>query len=388
VPGWRNGIRGGLKIPCPSGRAGSTPAPGTRSSEVFTHGDAGESGADQKENAKFHLGRFTVKMIFLTFCSAAFIALTHCPSTFAQQAALQKVRVLCLNRPLPVIAAQSQGVFAKYGIEVELMVDPGSERLRNDLAAGKGEVAFLALDNAVAMVDSAAADAVILMGGESSLNELIVQPEIKSVTDLRGRKVLVDAPNTAYALQLKKILLMNGLRPGTDFDMKPVGSTQFRLKAMNENKENAASILNPPFSILARHDGLVSLGSMQKLLGADLDRGTFALRSWAREHADLLERYLAGYVQGQRWVLAPSSKQQVVTLVMKESNLTEQLAGEWYANVVQAEGYPKDARFDLENFKKTLQLRAEVEAGGKGKPTAAEKYFDVSYYKRALSKIK
>jgi hypothetical protein len=29
VPGWRNGIRGGLKIPCPSGRAGSTPAPGT-----------------------------------------------------------------------------------------------------------------------------------------------------------------------------------------------------------------------------------------------------------------------------------------------------------------------------------------------------------------------
>jgi hypothetical protein len=35
VPGWRNGIRGGLKIPCPQGRAGSTPAPGTNRSPVF-----------------------------------------------------------------------------------------------------------------------------------------------------------------------------------------------------------------------------------------------------------------------------------------------------------------------------------------------------------------
>ena len=35
MPGWRNGIRGGLKIPCPSGRAGSTPAPGTNNLPMF-----------------------------------------------------------------------------------------------------------------------------------------------------------------------------------------------------------------------------------------------------------------------------------------------------------------------------------------------------------------
>ena len=32
--------------------------------------------------------------------------------------------------------------------------------------------------------------------------ELIVQPDIGSVADLRGKTVIVDAPNTAYALQL------------------------------------------------------------------------------------------------------------------------------------------------------------------------------------------
>ena len=32
-PGWRNGRRGGLKSRCPKGRAGSSPAPGTHSSQ-------------------------------------------------------------------------------------------------------------------------------------------------------------------------------------------------------------------------------------------------------------------------------------------------------------------------------------------------------------------
>jgi ABC-type nitrate/sulfonate/bicarbonate transport system substrate-binding protein len=341
-------------------------------------------GAEGKDSTRFHFGFFRV---LRSSVITILIFFTYFPS-FAQQPTLQKVRVLCLNRPLAVVAAQAQGIFARYGIEAEPIVEPGSDALRKDLAAGKGDVAFVALDNAVAMVESAGADVVIVMGGESSLNELIVQPEIKSIEDLRGRKVLVDAPNTAYALQLKKILLLHGLQPEKDFKIDPIGSTQFRLKAMRDDKENAASILNPPFSILAKRDGLVSLGTMQKLLGGDQDRGTFALRLWAREHADLLERYLAGFVQGQRWLMATSNKPQVIALVMKESSLSEQLAGEWYANVVQAAGYAKDARFDLENFKKTLELRAEVEAAGNGNTRAAEKYFDLSYYMAAMSKIK
>ena len=56
--------------------------------------------------------------------------------------------------------------------------------------------------------------------------------------------------------------------------------------------------------------------------------------------------------------------------------------------MVQNGGYAKDAAFDVEGFKKTLQLRAEIEAGGNGTAPAAEKYYDLSYYRTALSKIK
>lgn len=309
-------------------------------------------------------------------------------SSFSQQAAPQKIRILCLARPFPVMIAESSGILAKYGIQVEYLMRPSSESLRDDLAAGKGDVAFLAVDNDVAMVDSAGVDVVIVMGAESSENEIVAQPGTKSIADLRGRTLLVDATNTAYALELKKVLLNHGMHSGTDYQLKPVGSTPFRLQAIREHPEYTAAVMNPPFSILAKQSGMVSLGSMRALLGADLDRGTFALRTWARGNSDLLVRYLAAYIEGQRLLMAPSNRQQVVDLVMKESNLTEATAGDWYAAMIQNGGYAKDAAFDVEGFKKTLQLRAEIEAGGNGAAPAAEKYYDLSYYQAALAKIK
>lgn len=318
----------------------------------------------------------------------ALAALTIGVSCFAQQAAPQKIQILCLARPLPVMIAESRGILAKYGITVEYLVRPTSESLRNDLAVGKGDVAFLAVDNDVAMVDSAGVDVVIVMGAESSENEIIAQPGTKSISDLRGHTLLVDATNTAYALELKKVLLMNGMQPGKEYQLKPVGSTPFRLQAMRDNKEYAAAVMNPPYSIVAKQGGMVSLGSMRALLGADLDRGTFVLRSWARTNSDLLARYLAAYIEGQRLLMAPANRKEVVELVMKESNLSEATASDWYTAMVQNGGYAKDAAFDVQGFKKTLQLRAEIEAGGSGAAPAAEKYYDLSYYRAALAKIK
>ena len=44
------------------------------------------------------------------------------------------------------------------------------------------------------------------VGGDNGWNQLIVQPGVGAVADLRGKTVIVDAPNTAYALQLYEML--------------------------------------------------------------------------------------------------------------------------------------------------------------------------------------
>jgi ABC-type nitrate/sulfonate/bicarbonate transport system substrate-binding protein len=311
-------------------------------------------------------------------------------SIFAQAPSLQKIKVLTLlGRPLQFAAADKQGLFAEYGVEVETENLPNSDVLRANLAAGKGDLAYLAVDNAVAMVELAKQDVVIVMGGEGSQNELMAQPEIKSIKDLQGKTLIVDAPNTAYALQMKKILLLSGMQAGKDYEIKPFGATPARLGAMREHKEFAGSMLGPPTSIVAKHAGFVSLGSVQELIGPYQAAGYFTERAWAREHREVLLPFLAACIEAQRWLMAPANKQQVIDLWVNEFHLAPEIAAEAYeASMNHAGGFAADARFDLEGFKDVLKLRADIEGSWGGHAPAPEKYYDSSYYDAALAKVK
>jgi ABC-type nitrate/sulfonate/bicarbonate transport system substrate-binding protein len=322
--------------------------------------------------------------IFGLVASAAVIS----AMSFAQAPAPQTIRIVSLYPHLPIVIAQERGIFTKYGVDVQAETVLNSDALREELASGKADLAHAAVDNDVAMVESAGVDVVIVMGGEGSTNELMAQPEIHSVTDLRGKTVIVDAPNTAYALQLKKILLMSGLKAGKDYEVKPVGATPVRLQAMREHKEYAASILGPPTSVLAKSAGFVSLGKTPELIGPYQATGAFVRRVWAHDHSETLERYLAAYVEAQRWLLAPENKSQVLELVKRQWHLSDAQANETYALIDGHVWYEPDARFDPGGFDNVLKLRAEVEGQWGGHPPSAEKFLDLSYYRQALAKIK
>ena len=127
---------------------------------------------------------------------------------------------------LPLFAAQEKGFFAKRGLEVDLKIAPTSDEMRNGLAEGRYQIVHGAVDNAVAMAEVAKADIAVVIGGDNGWNQLIVQPDIAAVADLRGKTVIVDAPNTAYALQLYELLARAGLKKG-DYEVK-VGRRTFR----------------------------------------------------------------------------------------------------------------------------------------------------------------
>ena len=113
---------------------------------------------------------------------------------------------------IPVLMAIEKGYFSRRGITPILEYTPNSTLQREGLAAGRFDIAHAAVDNAVAMVEVAGHDVVIVAGGEGGMNELLVRPDISRLADLRGRTYVVDAPNTAYALIGRKILRMPGSR--------------------------------------------------------------------------------------------------------------------------------------------------------------------------------
>src|SRR5947207_7408766 len=125
------------------------------------------------------------------FLSCLFIFLGN---TASAQTAL-KVKMFPGAQSLPVLAAAQEGIFTRHGLKVEVLFTTNSDELRDGLAASEFQIAQAAVDNAVAMVELAKKDVVIVTGGDSSMNELFVQPDVASLRDLRGQTLLVDAPN-------------------------------------------------------------------------------------------------------------------------------------------------------------------------------------------------
>ena len=116
---------------------------------------------------------------------------------------LVRVNTFPTARSLPFFVGVEKGFFARHGIKLEFEFTESSSAQREGLASGKFEVVHSAVDNAIAMIEVAKVDVVIVSGGDGGTNEFIVGRDINSFADIRGKALVTDAPNTAYALQAK-----------------------------------------------------------------------------------------------------------------------------------------------------------------------------------------
>jgi ABC-type nitrate/sulfonate/bicarbonate transport system substrate-binding protein len=283
--------------------------------------------------------------------------------------------------------AQANGIFAQYGLQIQIprSAAGGSEEVRRWLASGELDLADYGVDNAIAMVENAGVDVILVAATDYTPTELVAQPEIKSLADLRGKTVLVDAPNTQNALALKKILSMAGLYAGADFVMKEAGGTGARVATMLKHKEFAATMASGQTAVQARQGGLVSLATTANIFGATLRYGVFTRRQWAQENGDLLVRYLAAHIEAQRWIMNPVNKEQVIDIVARQAKLSRDLAGQIYDMDMGPNGLAKDAAIDVQRFANVLKFRAEVEGSWEGKAPPPDRYYDASYYEKALA---
>jgi ABC-type nitrate/sulfonate/bicarbonate transport system substrate-binding protein len=314
---------------------------------------------------------------------AAVIAFAIAPLGAHAQETKQATKLTVIVFPgvqnLPMFAAQAKGFYAKRGLNVEIKFTPNSDELRNGLAEGRYQIAHSAVDNAFALKDKANVDIAVVIGGDNSFNHLMVQPDIKSLADIKGKTVVVDAINTAYAFQLYEMLKQKGLNKG-DYEIKTAGGTGARLEAMTKDKAMAAAMMNPPFSIRGEKAGLKDMGTAAAALGAYQGSSAFVLRSWGKANSDALVKYLQAYIEGWRWAFDPKNKAEVVAILVERLKLPEDVALASYESTKNE--FNRDGAIDMAGVNNVLKLRAEYEGG---KPASADKYLDLSYYQKALA---
>ena len=303
-------------------------------------------------------------------------------------------------KSLPLHVGMERGFFERFGIAASVHFTDNSRLQRDSLSSKASDIVHLAVDNAISMIEDDGLDVVIVSGGDSGMNELFVQPGITSIAGLRGKSLVVDAPDTAYALQAIQILGNHGLVAGRDYTIDAVGRGELRLKAMAASPNAAAAVLNPPYTFAAEDMGLKSLGGTVELLGPYQASGGFVMRDWALANRGTLERYLAAYILSLRWVLDPRHRDGCIELLTERLGVTDLIAARSYAALVDPRlGFTHDAALEPGGLENTIALRRNTiahrplragrdqEPGRSAGGRPGSDYLDLSYYDAALMLI-
>jgi ABC-type nitrate/sulfonate/bicarbonate transport system substrate-binding protein len=289
----------------------------------------------------------------------------------------------------PIWAAQDKGFFEREKLDVKLTPTPSSVFQLTNLIEGKFDIGMTAIDNVIAYQEgqgeapvSSTPDLFAFMGGDNGFLRLVVQPEISSYADLKGKELSVDALTTGYAFVLRKLLERGGLKEG-DYSLVRAGGVLQRWEALRE-KKHAGTMLITPFEIIAEAQGFRRLANAVDVLGRYQGLVGAARRSWARDNADKVVGYIRAYRAGLNWLYDRANKAEALALLQKNvRGMTPELAAKTY-DVLLADqgGFDRGAAIDEAGVRTVLQLRSEY--GQPKKPlTDPSRYYDPTYYTRA-----
>ncbi|MGB7617913.1 MAG: ABC transporter substrate-binding protein, partial [Pseudolabrys sp.] len=252
---------------------------------------------------------------------------------------------------LALYVARDKGLFEKRGLSVDVQFTPTSKAQRDALADGSVQIAQAAVDNAVAMVEGAKKDVVIVSGGSNGMLSLFVRPEIKTYDDIRGKAVVVDAPDTTYAIVLYKMLALKGIKR-SDYDILQGGDCMRRLNGIRNDPKNAAVLLNFPCTVLAEREGYPNWGSAAEALGAYQADGSFVMREWAQKNRETLVNYLQSIIEALRWASRPENRSETAAIVAKYLKVAPDVAEKSVEGALGPHGgLDKDARLNAEGFR-------------------------------------
>jgi NitT/TauT family transport system substrate-binding protein len=298
------------------------------------------------------------------------------------------IRIIGFEKDLALWAAEKKRFFASQDLAVSFDQTRSSTEEISGLLEGQWDVAFDNGDNVVAWDEGQGADGTphdlfIFMGGSQELTQALYgAPDIEEIRDLKEKVLGVEAAATGYAVVLRYILQRNGLHPGRDYSLLPLGSTKIRVTKLLEG-EISGAMLNP------RHVNEIGASNLRLLArGKDYAdpypaRVGLATRAWAKVHGDLLVRFIRANFMAADWILNTENKHDVVALMTTWMGRTNETAEKDYNRIVAPEGaLPRRGAFDPSALETVLDLRLKTDLMKPPVPPL-NKYFDDTFYREA-----
>ncbi len=335
--------------------------------------------------------RFVRRVLLAAVAAALIVALSAPAGVLGQGRTLTKIRVVHVPVLIfaPLYVAIERGYFRLQGLDVELIGTPGGASSFAVLASGRAEVVVgglgAALFNAAARGLDFKVVGPVHMEKPPVSTPLVVSKkvydsgQIRSVRDLRGKKVSVNVLGSATEFWLNAALLKGGL------SMEDVQVTAVNfpdVPAALENGAIAAGLLGEPLATLAEDRGQIVRLSDDFVNGVQVT-ALYYSGEFMRTHPREAVGFMVAWLRASRDLYGGGYKRDDVAAIVEKYTGVP-------ATVVKRAAAPfhePNGKMNFNDFKRLQEFFKKRGELTYEKPLEPSQYIDTSYVTAALKVV-
>jgi NitT/TauT family transport system substrate-binding protein len=222
--------------------------------------------------------------------------------------------------------AQDEKIFAKNGIDADLVFMPGSPTLVAAINSGAIVVGFTG-GTAILAAAAGGADFRVLAASHVRANhDLVVKPEIKRAEDLRGKRVGVTSiGGTGW---MAAMLVFEQLRLNPDKDkliVSAFGEMRIISRALEIGTIDGA-LVTGKFTSQFKRAGFNILGELERV--PMMGNAVVVKQSFLQSQREFLRNFIRAISEAQIFVLSPMKKQAVLKVLTRRLSITDPAVAE------------------------------------------------------------
>jgi NitT/TauT family transport system substrate-binding protein len=218
----------------------------------------------------------------------------------------------------PAIVADKKGFFKEEGLVVDFINSGASARSLQQVAAGSAPIGSSSMVDTLRAISGGAKVKVFLNSLAVGTHSLIGSKTVKSVPDLKGKRVMTGGAGDITNLWWIAMARYYGLDPQKDVELIFSGSTSARLGALMSGGVDA-TMLSTPQSFKAIEGGYADLGAVAPFLGEFPMMIWHVNEAWSRSHERELAAFARAHDKAVRYLSDPMNKTEVSQILAKAS---------------------------------------------------------------------
>lgn len=283
---------------------------------------------------------------------------------------------------VPMVGVE-KGIFEKHGIKLEPVVTQGSGPAIQAVLAGSINMAATTSGSAMLAQMQAPELKQIVGVVERSPYTLVVRPEIKSITDLKGKVLGGSGARAGADVETMRLMFKNAGLAETDFTVIAAGNSTVRGQALVKGTIQGLAQMEPYVTML-KDEGMVPLAR-----GIDYPAARnlhlivmVAMRPWYTQNEAAVSKFFRAWAESYAWLHDPKNKAEAIKIYAEKMKQSERFAGVTYRSFVEeVKAFSPKGQINIEGVR---QYGEAMRFLGQNVPAEVDVFADLAPAKKAF----